>query len=136
VRGARLQPTVLYRWQKQVFEALPALFEKSSAGRPAQAQAQIAELKAQLARKDEVIAEITQDYWTQKKRLGPLMGRHVAPHIRDDVVATVERSARRAGWPLRRLIALLGIGRDRFTTGGGGGGGPTGTTRRFLNLIG
>jgi len=42
------------------------------------------------------------------------MGRHVAPHIRDDVVATVERSARRAGWPLRRLIALLGIGRDRF----------------------
>jgi len=37
------------------------------------------------------------------------MGRHVAPHIRDDVVATVERSARRAGWPLRRLIALLGI---------------------------
>lgn len=38
----------------------------------------------------------------------------VEPHIRDDVVATVEKSAARADWPLGRLIALIGIGRDRF----------------------
>ena len=42
------------------------------------------------------------------------MRRWIAPRIRDDVVATVEKSARRAGWPLRRAIALIGIGRDRF----------------------
>ena len=38
----------------------------------------------------------------------------VEPHIRDDVVATVEKSAARADWPLARLIAMVGIGRDRF----------------------
>jgi transposase InsO family protein len=42
------------------------------------------------------------------------MGSWVEPRIRDDVVATVEKSAQRAGWPLSRLIALVGIGRDRF----------------------
>jgi putative transposase len=42
------------------------------------------------------------------------MRRWVTPRIRDDVVATVEKSARRAGWPLGRVIALAGIGRDRF----------------------
>lgn len=42
------------------------------------------------------------------------MSRWVAPRVRDDVVATVEQSARRADWPLARAIALVGIGRDRF----------------------
>ena len=38
----------------------------------------------------------------------------VEPHIRDDMVATVEKSAARADWSLSRLIAMVGIGRDRF----------------------
>jgi transposase len=65
-----LQPTVFYRWQKQVFDGLPALFEKTSAGRPTHLEGQIAALKARLARKDEVIAEITQDYIDAKKKIG------------------------------------------------------------------
>ena len=110
-----IQPTVFYRWQKQVFDNLPALFEKSASGRRTQSEARIATLKTQLARKDSVIAEITQDYIDAKKKdWGPLMRHWVAPRIRDDVVATVEKSARRAGWPLRRAIALIGIGRDRY----------------------
>lgn len=42
------------------------------------------------------------------------MRRWVEPHIRDDVVATVELSARRAAWPVSRILRLVGIGRDRF----------------------
>ena len=42
------------------------------------------------------------------------MGRWVEPEIRDDVVATIEKSSRRAQWPLRRLIDLAGIGQGRF----------------------
>jgi transposase InsO family protein len=38
----------------------------------------------------------------------------VEPAVRDDVVATVQLSAVRAGWPLGRVIGLVGIGRDRF----------------------
>lgn len=42
------------------------------------------------------------------------MGHWIAPEIRDDVVLTIEKSVRRAGWPLSRVIGLVGIGRDRF----------------------
>jgi transposase-like protein len=65
-----IQPTVFYRWQKQVFDGLPALFEKSSACRPTRLEGEIAQLKSKLARKDEVIAEITQDYIDAKKKIG------------------------------------------------------------------
>lgn len=65
-----IQPTVFYRWQKQVFDGLTGLFEKSQVGRPRRQVEEIAQLKAQLARKDEVIAEITQDYIDAKKKRG------------------------------------------------------------------
>lgn len=42
------------------------------------------------------------------------MRRWIAPEIRDDVVATVEACARRAGWPLGRAVARAGIDRARF----------------------
>jgi len=38
----------------------------------------------------------------------------VEPAIRDDVVATIELSAARTGWPVARLVARVGIARDRF----------------------
>jgi transposase-like protein len=65
-----IQPTVFYRWQKQVFDGLAGLFDKSPAGRPSRPGEEVAQLKAQLARKDAVIAEITQDYIDAKKKLG------------------------------------------------------------------
>ena len=66
-----IQPTVFYRWQKQVFDGLPALFEKSSVQRPTHhLEGEIVALKAKLARKDAVIAEITQDYIDAKKKIG------------------------------------------------------------------
>ena len=65
-----IQPTVFYRWQKQVFDNLPALFEKNSDKHRMRLEEQIDALKARLARKDEVIAEITQDYIDAKKKIG------------------------------------------------------------------
>ena len=65
-----IQPTVFYRWQKQAFDGLAGLFDKTAVGRPSRQAEEIARLKAQLARKDEVIAEITQDYIDAKKKLG------------------------------------------------------------------
>lgn len=65
-----IPPTVFYRWQKQVFDGLAGLFEQSRVGRPGRQAEEIAQLKAKLARKDEVIAEITQDYIDAKKKLG------------------------------------------------------------------
>ena len=65
-----IQPTVFYRWQKQVFDSLPAFFERSAAKRSRHSEDQIAALKDRLARKDEVIAEITADYVAAKKKSG------------------------------------------------------------------
>jgi transposase-like protein len=65
-----LQPTVFYRWQKQVFDGLPDLFEKRPGRHPTRLEEEIAALKAKLTRKDEVIAEITQDYIDAKKKIG------------------------------------------------------------------
>ena len=65
-----IQPTVFYRWQKQVFDGLAGLFEQTKVGRPSRQAEEIAQLKARLARKDEVIAEITQDFIDAKKKLG------------------------------------------------------------------
>jgi transposase-like protein len=68
-----IRPTLYYRWQKQVFDGLADLFEQGRPGRPGRPSAQaeeIAQLRARLARKDEVIAEITSDFIDVKKKLG------------------------------------------------------------------
>ena len=65
-----IQPTVLYRWQKQVFDSLPAVFDRSVASRSRHQEDEIAALQDRLARKDEVIAEITADYIAAKKKSG------------------------------------------------------------------
>ena len=42
------------------------------------------------------------------------MRRWVDPKVRDDVVAVVEVSARRAEWSVSRVLDLVGVRRDRF----------------------
>lgn len=65
-----IQPTVFYRWQKQVFDSLPAIFDRSKGKRSSRLQTEIASLKDRLAHKDEVIAEITADYVAAKRKVG------------------------------------------------------------------
>ena len=65
-----IRPNIFYRWQKQVFDHLPELFEKKAQNRPGHLEGQIAQLKAQLAQKDAVIAEVTQDWIEAKKKIG------------------------------------------------------------------
>jgi len=66
-----LNPTVFYRWQKEFFEHGAAAFERNkndSVDR--KLEKEIARLKAKLAHKDEVIAEIAADHVRLKKELG------------------------------------------------------------------
>ena len=65
-----IQPTVFYRWQKQVFDGLAELLERKSGGVRTALEDQVQTLQAQVARKDAVIAEITQDYIDAKKKIG------------------------------------------------------------------
>jgi transposase-like protein len=66
-----LNPTVFYRWQRQFFEHGAAAFERDKNGSAGKKlERQNAWLKAKLANKDEVIAEIAADHVRLKKELG------------------------------------------------------------------
>jgi transposase len=70
----QLNPTVFYRWQKDLFDHGAAAFDRAENGstdRTAQKlQKEIAQLKSKLASKDEVISEIMGEQVRLKKTLG------------------------------------------------------------------
>jgi transposase len=66
-----LQPTVFYRWQKQLFEqAAEACFQRTGDGESVRMKRQIADLEAKLAKKDKVLGEVMEEYVTLKKSNG------------------------------------------------------------------
>jgi transposase len=69
-----LNPTLFYRWQKELFDHGTAAFDRAENGstdRTAQKlQKEIAQLKSKLASKDEVISEIMGEQVRLKKTLG------------------------------------------------------------------
>ena len=69
-----IQPSVFYAWQKQLFEKLEVAVEATSGRRHAGPEKALKErvelLEAKLARKDSVIAEISEEYVALKKELG------------------------------------------------------------------
>jgi len=71
----KIQPSVFYTWQRQLLENLASALEPNGRGRgQAAREAKLAReneaLKAKLAKKDSVIAEISEEYVALKKELG------------------------------------------------------------------
>jgi transposase len=69
----KLQPSVFYDWQRQLFAKADAVFEAPKPGassREKELEARVAQLEAKLAKKDAVIAEISEEYVNLKKELG------------------------------------------------------------------
>ena len=68
-----LNPTAFYRWQKEFFENGAAAFEKRRSAADAKTRhlaERVEKLRARIARKDEVIAELMEDHLRLKKNLG------------------------------------------------------------------
>lgn len=70
-----IQPSLFYLWQRQAFENLGAVFLEGRNGRTAKTaserdRARLAALEAKLAKKDAVIAEISEEHLALKKQLG------------------------------------------------------------------
>ena len=65
-----LHPNVFYRWQNQFFEGGAAAFEQESSRELGRLKGQVAALEQRLARKDAVLAEITEEYIRCKKNDG------------------------------------------------------------------
>jgi len=69
----KIQPSVFYSWQKQVFDRAAQAFESEGNKRPSHEKKykdKIAELERKLTKKDAIIAEISGEYVQLKKELG------------------------------------------------------------------
>ena len=67
-----LRPNRLYQWQKQFFENGAAAFDRGGSASTQRVDREKAALKAKLAQKDEVIAEIMASHVALKKSLGAI----------------------------------------------------------------
>jgi transposase len=68
-----IHPTLFYRWQKEFFENGAAAFEQTGRRRKGAEEAKdrkIAALENKLQQKNEVLAELMQEYVQLKKELG------------------------------------------------------------------
>jgi len=67
-----LQPSVFYYWQKQAIENLAGALQPAvtTSSREKDLEREVEALKAKVAKKDGVIASISEEYVTLKKALG------------------------------------------------------------------
>lgn len=65
-----LSPTVYYRWQKEFFEGGAAAFAKESNRQVSSLKQRLVEAEKQLTRKNEVLAEVMEEYVRCKKNGG------------------------------------------------------------------
>lgn len=65
-----IQPSLFYYWQKVLFENAVTALQPSDAPRIKELEKENEALKARLAKKDEVIAEISEEYVAIKKARG------------------------------------------------------------------
>ena len=70
---AAIQPSVFYKWERDLLAGAPSLFATRRApSREQELLDKIAALEAKLARKDAIIAEVSEEYVKLKKELGEL----------------------------------------------------------------
>ena len=67
-----LKPTLFYRWQKELLENLAGLFERQTGSTTAALRRENEALRQRLLDKDQVIAQIMEDFVAVKKTLGGL----------------------------------------------------------------
>ena len=67
-----LQPSQVYRWQKQLFENAAGAFRRTNRRAEEGKDRKIAALQEKLAKKNEVVAELLEDHVQLKKELGEL----------------------------------------------------------------
>ena len=65
-----LQPSLFYYWQRQLFENLASALQPPAASRYKELEAKVQALEKQVAKKDEVIAWVTEEHVKLKKTLG------------------------------------------------------------------
>lgn len=66
----KIAPSVYYRWQKQFFDGGEKAFTTTTKTAVTALQQEVTHLESKLARKDEVLGEVMEEYVTLKKGVG------------------------------------------------------------------
>jgi transposase-like protein len=113
-----LQPTGLYRWQKEFFENGSAAFQQKARPNHQGEQERIEYLEKKIQTKDEVLAELMAEHCGArcliKQSWGTLTGAWVQHDVRDQIVDFVRRWCGKTGISAGRFIAWLGIQAGKF----------------------
>ena len=71
MQRGRIQPSLYYTWQRELLAGAHTVFSsRRTPSREKELQEKISRLEARVARKDQIIAEVTEEYVTLKKKLG------------------------------------------------------------------
>lgn len=68
----QIQPTMFYRWQKQLFEKGALTFREEEDSKRNFFEKKIAQLETRLTRKNEVVSELMEENLKLKKNLGEI----------------------------------------------------------------
>jgi len=66
----QLQPTVFYRWQRQLFEKGAVAFQSGQDREAKRLKQKVAQLEAKVTRKNEVLSELMEEHVALKKSVG------------------------------------------------------------------
>ena len=68
---AQIQPSLFYTWQRELLAGAHTVFStRRTPSREKELEEEVSRLEAKVARKDQIIAEVTEEYVTLKKGLG------------------------------------------------------------------
>ncbi len=68
---AQIQPSLFYTWQRELLAGAHLVFStRRTPSRERELEEQVSRLEVKVARKDQVIAEVTEEYVKLKKELG------------------------------------------------------------------
>jgi putative transposase len=109
-----LQPTVFYRWQKELFENGTAAFEQRRPSNCSPDQERIAYLEKKIQTKDEVLAELMAEHVALRNAWGTLNGVWVPHDTRDQIVDFVRRWSEKTEIGAGRFIEWLDITASKF----------------------
>ena len=108
-----LQPTVLYRWQKEFFENGAAAFQAKVRSDHQAEQERIEFLEKKIQRKDEVLAELMAVYRAKNGTWGTLNGVWVPHDVRDQIVDFARRRSEACEIGAGRFVTIRWVvGRD------------------------
>ena len=110
-----LQPRLFYQWQQTFFEQGELVFNRQPEKEVTRHAREVSQLEEKLRKKDEVLAEVMEEYVRlKKKQWGGLKRDWVCPTIRDEVVEFVGYWSKQAEVQVKQLLKWFELSPSKY----------------------